>query len=55
MTQLMCRLVDLREEYFTGMTNEELSEVHALLGASDKIVYTSDELIEFMGNYYDKK
>jgi hypothetical protein len=51
MTILYCRLLDLREEYFTGMTDEELGNFYALLEV-DKL-YSSDDLISMMSAFYD--
>lgn len=55
MTILMCRLVDLREEYFSGMTIFQLSDVYQALECKSKDCswITSEALIDFMGAYYD--
>lgn len=52
MDDLYCRLLDLRDEYFSGMDNTQVA--HLWVELDEDKEYTSDELIDIMGEFYDK-
>ena len=52
MKMLYLRILDLREEYFSGCSDAEVYEFYKSL--KDDKEYTSDELITLMGEFFDE-
>ena len=52
-SMLYLRILDLREEYFSGFSNEEMYEFYKTLDVNTEY-YSSDELITLMGEFFDE-